>query len=374
MSSPSLTVNSSEMADKLIISYSKLCLSKAIENSESNRQERYSKLDSKDKGFILKLSDVAKSNEKHRTPSELDKALDSIDLAKIYEGVDKREREPSQREKELGLKYEDLIVLELLHYFKHDFFKWVNRPSCPRCGEESDNIVPTGNSGSPRINPDEISIVENYKCTKCNIAVSFPRYNNPVKLLETRSGRCGEWVNCFMLILRALLGSECQVRYVWNNEDHVWSEYYSSTLERWIHLDPCEAAFDEPNLYCENWGKKMSWCFAFGDGYVMDVSDKYITKSDKQLNKLDSVSSLDNIKGFIDVWNDLKLVKYYKGLEMTNRNESENLMKLYKEVLLIRNREKRKEEHTSKATNTELPKGRQTGDASWTKSRGEDGN
>lgn len=374
MTSPTGTVDYSEMADKLIISYSKCCLAKAIENSESKRQERYSKLDSKDKRFILKLTDVAKSNEKHRTPSELDKALDSIDLAKIYEGVDRREREPSQREKELGLKYEDLIVLELLHYFKHDFFKWVNKPRCSRCGEDADNIIPVGSSGPPSNNPDEISVIENYKCTRCNIAISFPRYNNPVKLLETKSGRCGEWVNCFMLIFRALLGSECQVRYIWNNEDHVWSEYYSSTLERWIHLDPCEAVFDEPNLYCENWGKKMSWCFAFGDGYVMDVSDKYITKSDKQLNKLDSVSNLENIKEFIDVWNELKLVSYYKGLELTNGSESENLMRLYKDVLLIHNREKGKIESHSKATNTELPKGRQTGDSSWTKSRGEDGN
>ena len=35
--------------------------------------------------------------------------------------------------------------------------------------------------------------------------IEFPRINNPVTLLTTRRGRCGEWVNCFMLILQALI-------------------------------------------------------------------------------------------------------------------------------------------------------------------------
>lgn len=38
----------------------------------------------------------------------------------------------------------------------------------------------------------------------CGTNGRFVRYNNPGKLLETREGRCGEWANCFTLLCRTL--------------------------------------------------------------------------------------------------------------------------------------------------------------------------
>lgn len=74
----------------------------------------------------------------------------------------------------------------------------------------------------------------------------FPRYNDPGKLLETRQGRCGEWANCFTLCCKA---AGLTARYVVDWTDHVWTEYFSHAHNRWIHLDPCEAAYDQPLLY-----------------------------------------------------------------------------------------------------------------------------
>lgn len=43
--------------------------------------------------------------------------------------------------------------------------------------------------------------------------------------------------------------SHFQQRFVLLQADHVWCEYWSEGLGRWVHADPCEAAWDRPLLY-----------------------------------------------------------------------------------------------------------------------------
>ena len=169
---------------------------------------------------------------------------------------------------------QDLLLLELLAWFKFDFFQWVDAPPCIQCGGSTLSV------GMAPPDAGELdwgaSRVENYRCASCDVHTRFPRYNNPEKLLETRRGRCGEWANCFTLCCRAM---GLEARYVLDWTDHVWSEVYSNAQQRWLHCDPCENACDKPLVYEAGWGKKLTYIIAFAVDDIQDVTWRYTTQA-----------------------------------------------------------------------------------------------
>ncbi len=163
------------------------------------------------------------------------------------------------------------FLRQMLHWFKHEFFSWVTNPPCDACGSKNTVAGPPAHA-----NPEEVvnwaSVVETYACQDCTALTRFPRYNRALRLLTWRKGRCGEWANCFCLLCIAM-GYE--TRYVLDLTDHVWVEVFVVSLDRWVHLDPCENAFDTPHMYEEGWGKKLSYIFSFNARECLDVTRRY---------------------------------------------------------------------------------------------------
>ena len=95
---------------------------------------------------------------------------------------------------------QECLLLELLHWFKADFFRWCDKPECDFCHSPPAQM---NNAGMAYPSDEErvwrAGSVEVYSCSLCGSITRFPRYNHPGKLLETRRGRCGEWANCFTL-------------------------------------------------------------------------------------------------------------------------------------------------------------------------------
>ncbi|XP_046874611.1 peptide-N(4)-(N-acetyl-beta-glucosaminyl)asparagine amidase [Hypomesus transpacificus] len=185
-----------------------------------------------------------------------------------------------EEDPECNLREDDLLTLELLRWFKQEFFTWVDCLPCSRCGGQ------TQSSGALAPSADDLrwgaQRVENHFCPACQLSTRFPRYNNPEKLLETRRGRCGEWANCFTLCCRAI---GLEARYVWDSTDHVWTEVYSISQHRWLHCDSCENACDKPLLYEIGWGKKLSYVLAFSKDQVVDVTWRYSCKHREVLSR-----------------------------------------------------------------------------------------
>ncbi|XP_047031504.1 peptide-N(4)-(N-acetyl-beta-glucosaminyl)asparagine amidase [Helicoverpa zea] len=202
----------------------------------------------------------------------LEQARDQIPIVQLQLKALDRVREVQRLIKTGEIKTPDLpfdiaLLMELLAWFKHQYFTWVDQPKCAGCGGKTtfrDNFTITTDG--------ETTKMEVYDCLACGVGAKFVRYNDPRTLLETRRGRCGEWANCFTLLCRSL---GYDTRFVYDVTDHVWCEVFDYDSNTWLHADPCEGKLNAPLMYCHGWGKKLSYVIAVSRDDLQDVTWRY---------------------------------------------------------------------------------------------------
>ncbi|KAK9469475.1 hypothetical protein V1512DRAFT_256357 [Lipomyces arxii] len=320
-----------------------------IKQFAANYRLKIAGKDSRPSPFVQELDRLAKMPLVYEDQELLDLALDTMPLDRLYAEA---ERE-STKDETWGMQ--DHLIRALLKWFRNDFFTWVNAPKCSSCSAETEGLG--GTSPTPQERADSAGRVELYKCKSCGAITRFPRYGHPRKLLTFRQGRCGEWANCFTLLCRAL-GS--RARWVWNTEDHVWTEVYSEKQKRWIHADSCETAWDQPRLYEQGWGKKMSYAIAFSVEGAVDVSKKYIRTAKCQLPRKRITE--------IDLYNTLQRITTQRRAHLPPSEQA---------ALQLEDEDEQAElyGYSNKLTpaSTSEMRPRATGAGAWTAARGEDG-
>jgi peptide-N4-(N-acetyl-beta-glucosaminyl)asparagine amidase len=172
-----------------------------------------------------------------------------------------------------GLDVDDKVVA-ITAWFQQEFFKFIKEDERPCRLCAATGLVALGHS-KPSITERsyKADYAECYRCNECGAITRFPRYNAVQKLLETRVGRCGEFVNAFAAFLTTI---GCDVRLVCNYADHVWVEYWSERQQAYVHVDPCENKIDQPLLYEQGWGRRLFLVIAVGLNQVADVTKKYV--------------------------------------------------------------------------------------------------
>lgn len=201
--------------------------------------------------------------------------------AHYHDAAVKATKSPYFRDDDVNYEGDDLLLKRLTLYFKQDVMKWCNQPPCfnETCegNEDGKKMESKGTRGpiTQEENTGGASRVEVYNCTLCNTETTFPRYNSPRKLFQTRRGRCGEFANLFGTYCRAL---GFDTRYISDFTDHVWVEVFSVRQQRWIHADSCEGLIDRPQMYEQGWGKKLSYMVGATHDSVADVSKRYTRK------------------------------------------------------------------------------------------------
>ena len=348
-------------------------------NSDSNLKEE---LINKFTSLIKKQKDEIEELKKKQKMEELKEKILKRDFEFEYIIGLLEPRLKSYKNIELQQKIKEIIpqrpegstseqyVKILLKWFKKEYFTWCNKPKCPKCGQNDKNLSIISYKEKP--NESELKYLayktEVYKCNPCQIEVRFPRCNNPIILLETKTGRCSEWSNLFGAILYTC---GFKVRLINNFEDHVWNEFYNEEDQRWVHLDSCENAYDTPLVYEQGWGRVMTFILGMSDDGLVEVTPRYV-KDWKIVSERRSEKMEIKLRNILEEFNKKRELGINPEEKQKIEDRRKNEIKFFEEKIkkdLGENINNSDEQNNNIKDEEKI--GRQSGSLEWRKNRGE---
>lgn len=208
----------------------------------------------------------------------------------VDDGLDE-ESNPYARDDDFLYSGNALFLKRLAIFFQKDVMTWVNQPPCSACGGTDMEFKEIRGPQSEEEREGQAQRVEVYSCKSCSYGeTTFPRYNSPRKLLETRRGRCGEYANLFGLYCRS---AGFETRYVSDWTDHAWVEVLIG--DEWIMADSCEGTINKPAMYESGWGKQLNYILGISRHEVVDVTSRYTRdfKNDKFQERRRDITSTE---------------------------------------------------------------------------------
>jgi hypothetical protein len=98
------------------------------------------------------------------------------------------------------------------------------------------------------------------------------RHNDPLEIIAYGKGRCGE---LSILFTALCLAHGYRARLILDMSDHVWTEVWDGKGNRWMHVDPSEKRLDDPLMYERDWKKNLQEIYAFENGFIENVTERY---------------------------------------------------------------------------------------------------